>query len=103
MGLNLSELLNNIKIIVCDQEGLPWDILSASIDHLIGVYKTEMIPLMVFPHTYLEDKGVTYEKKYLLWLADIQYGPEYLEYMRKKMKMKLRFLIKFLVRRYLKK
>ena len=58
---------------------------------------------MVFPDTYLEDKGITYEKKYLLWLADIQYGPEYLEYMRNKMKMKLRFFIKFLVKTYLKK
>ncbi len=103
MGLNLSELLNNIKILVCDQEGLPWDVLSASIDHLIDAYETNTIPIMVFPDTYLEDKGITYEKKYLLWLADIQYGPEYLEYMRNKMKMKLRFLIKFLYKTYLKK
>lgn len=103
MGLNLSELLNNIKILVCDQDCLPWNVLSGAIDHLIGIYETNTIPIMVFPDTYLEEKGITYEKKYLLWLADIQYGPEYLEYMRNKMKMKLRFFIKFLIKTYLKK
>ncbi len=103
MGLNLAEILNNIKIIVCDQASLPWDVLSAAIENLIGVYKTASVPLMIFPHTYLEDKGVTCEKQYLLWLADIQYGPEYLEYMRNKMRMKLRFLLKFLIKTYLKK
>jgi hypothetical protein len=103
MGLNLSELLNNIKIIVCDQESLPWNVLSATIDHLIDNYKTNTIPIMVYPDIYLEHQGITYEKKYLLWLADIQYGPEYLEYMRNKMRMKLRFFIKFLIKTYLKK
>lgn len=103
MGLNLAEILNNIKIVVCNQAELPWEVLSSAIENVIGIYTTESIPLMIFPHTYLADKGIASEKEYLLWLADIQYGPEYLEYMRNKMKMKLRFLLKFIVKTYLKK
>ena len=103
MGLNLAEILNNITVCLCGHDDLPWEVLCSAIENVIGTYKTESVPLMIFPHTYLEDKGISSEKDYLLWLADIQYGPEYLEYMRNKMKMKLRFLLKFVVKTYLKR
>ncbi len=103
LGLNLSELINGIKIIVTDPQGLPWDILSSAIDQLTGIYKVDSIPILVYPNTYMEDLNVSYEKNYLMWIMDTQYGGEYLEYMKNKTKIKLRYIFKFLLKKYFKR
>ncbi|MBW2596147.1 MAG: hypothetical protein JRC93_09260 [Deltaproteobacteria bacterium] len=102
-GLNLSELLNGIKIIVTDPHGLPWEALSSAIDQLADIYKVDSIPVLIYPHTYLEGIDVTYEKQYYMWIMDTQYGADYLEYMKNKTKIKLRYALKFFIRRYLKR
>ncbi|MDD5723667.1 MAG: PilZ domain-containing protein [Syntrophales bacterium] len=103
LGLNLSDLLNGIKIIITDPTGLPWDILSSAIDRLTGIYTVDSIPVLVYPHTYLEGVDVPYEKQYYAWVMDTQYGRRYLEYMKDRTRIKLRFILKFLVKRYLKR
>ena len=103
IGFNLSELLNGIKIIVTDPHGLPWDVLTAAIDRLTGTYIVDSIPLLVYPHTYLENIGVPYEKQYYMWIMDTQYGRDYLAYMKNKTKIKLRYAFKFFIRKYLKR
>jgi hypothetical protein len=103
IGLNLSELLNGIKIIVTDPHGLPWDTLTSAIDQLTGVYQVDSIPLLVYPHTYLEESNVAYEKQYYTWIIDIQYAAKFLDYMKKKTTIKLRYALKFLIKRLLKK
>ncbi len=104
IGLNLSELLNGIKIIVTDPYGLPWDTLASAIDQLTGIYEeVDNIPLLVYPHTYLENGSVPYEKQYYMWIMDTQYGADYLEYMKDRTKIKLRYALKFSIKRCLKK
>jgi hypothetical protein len=103
LGLNLSELLNGIKIIITDPTGLPWDILSSAVARLTGIYEVEKIPLLIYPHTYLENNGIPYEKQYLMFIMDMQHGKDFLDYLKGRLKAKFRFLIKFLIRRYLKK
>ena len=103
LGLNLSELLNGIKIIVTDPYGLPWDVLSSAIDQLTGTYTVDSIPVLVYPHTYLEDSNVSYEKQYYMWIMDTQYGGNYLEYMKDKTKIKLRYAFKLFIKRYFKR
>lgn len=103
IGLNLSELLNGITIIVTDPHGLPWNILTDAIDQLNGTYEVDSIPLMVYPHTYLEDINVPYEKQYYSWILDIQYAANFLDYMKKKTIIKLRYALKFFIKKYLKK
>ena len=102
-GLNLSELLNGIKIIVTDPHGLPWEALSSAIDQLADIYKVDSIPVLVYPHTYLEGIDVTYEKQYYMWIMDTQYGADYLEYMKDRTKIKLRYALKFFIKRCLKR
>jgi hypothetical protein len=102
-GLNLSELLNGIKIVVTDPTGLPWDILSNAIDLLTNVYEADKIPILIYPHTYLENNDVSFEKRYSMLIMDMQYGREFIEYMQDKMNRKFRFLIKYLIGKYIKK
>ena len=89
LGLNLSELLNGIKIIVTDPERLPWDILSIAISQLAEVYDINSIPLLLYPAEYIENERIPFEKQYQLWTLNITYGNEYLEYMERKFRIRL--------------
>ncbi|MCD6487339.1 MAG: PilZ domain-containing protein [Syntrophobacterales bacterium] len=103
LGLNLSELLNGIKVIITDPSSLPWNVLSMVLDRLTDIYKVDNIPVLIYPHTYFEDNNVPYDKQYQLWIMDTQYGDHYLEYMRDKTRMKLQYIFKFLIGKYMKK
>jgi hypothetical protein len=102
-GLSLSDFLNGIKILVNDADGLPWEALSSAISQLAGSFTIDKIPILVYPSSYLEAKRVPFEKQYNLWILDAYYGREYGEYMMANTKMRLKFLIRFLIRKYLKK
>ncbi len=85
-GLNLSELLNSIKVIVTAPTGLPWPVLATALSRLTPEFEAENVPLLIYPANYPTSQGLTVEKQYLLWILDTQYGKEYLEYMEKKTK-----------------
>jgi hypothetical protein len=88
LGLNLSGLLNSIKILVTDEKSLPWDILSAAIHHLTGAYQTEKIPILIYPHEYVETQNLSYEiKKYMLWIYDARFVPRFMEYLQEKFRI----------------
>ena len=94
-GVNLSELLNSIKVVVTDVEGLPWEILQNAVSSFRDVYGLDTIQLLVFPHTYMNYWGVPYEKEYFLWVLNTQYGDEYVEYIKQKLKFRvIKFFIK---------
>ena len=58
---------------------------------------------MIYPSNYLEIKGVTPEKQYNLWILDANYGLQYGEYMLENTKLRPKHIIRFLIRKYLKK
>jgi len=87
LGLNLSELINGIKILATDPEALPWNTLSIAISQLAGMYNTNRVPVLFYPFDYVKAKSVPYEKKYQLWVLNVQYGNEYMEYMQQKFKI----------------
>ena len=101
-GLSLSDFLNGIKILVNDSAGLPWEALSSAISQLAGLFTIDKIPLLVYPSSYLEAKGVPFEKQYNLWIMDVYYGREFSEYMMANTKLRLKFFIRFLIKKYLK-
>ncbi|MBE0558276.1 MAG: hypothetical protein IH628_13675 [Proteobacteria bacterium] len=98
-GLNLSELLNSIKVIITAPAGLPWPVMATALARLTPEFKAESVPLLIYPANYPASQGLTVEKQYLLWILDTQYGKEYLEYMEKKTKITLRFIFKHFLRK----
>ena len=88
LGLNLSELLNGIKILVTNPEDLPWKVLSVAISQLIDVYNMERVPVIFYPFEYAEANNIPYEKKYYLWVFNVQYGNEYMEYIQRKLRIR---------------
>lgn len=99
LGVNLSELLNGIKIIVTDTAGLPWEVLNKALAELTPVYRAGTVPLMIYPASYASEKGIPVDKKYLLWIMSIEYGKTLREYLEKNTRMSLRFLFKHLLRK----
>lgn len=87
LGFNLSELLNGIKIVVVNVDGLAWDMLSMAIDKLVGSYSMLQVPILLYPFDYVEAKGVPYEKQYFAWFLSVRYGNEYMAYMQKKFRI----------------
>ena len=88
LGLNLSGLLNSIKILVIDEKNLPWDVLSAAVHRLTDVYQTEKVPILIYPHDYLEIQNASYEtKRYMLWIYDARFVPRFMQYMEENFKI----------------
>jgi len=89
LGFNLSEMLNSIQVLVINTEGLPWDILSITLGRLAKRYKNmRNVPILIYPQLYVNRKGIRYDRQYHLWILNVHYGDEYIEYMRKKFRIK---------------
>lgn len=87
LGINLSELLSGIKVIVINPKELPWNILSIAISNLTGKYNMDKVPILFYPFDYVEANRIPFEKQYMIWVLNVQYGNEYMEYMQKKFRM----------------
>jgi len=74
LGLNLSNLTNCIHVLVTDPEGLSPQALFSGLLNLTRHYAVEDLPVLVYPHTYLEDRKVPYEKNYLLWVLSMTHA-----------------------------
>jgi hypothetical protein len=101
-GLSLSDFLNGIKIIVADAAGLSWHDMSAAVSRLKDLYKTERIPVMIYPADFPGSAGIECEKRYNLWILDVRYGTQYADYMMENTKLKLKYVFRFLMRKYFK-
>ena len=87
LGFNLSELLNGITVLVTDPQGLPWTVLSTAIAQLTKGYRLEKIPVMFHPFRYVETSAVPFEKRYQLWVLNVNYGNEFMEYVQKRFRI----------------
>ena len=87
LGLNFSELLNGIKILVTNPKGLPWNILSIAVAKLTAGYDMEKVPVLFYPFEYVQAENIPYEKRYQLWALDVRYGQDYMEFMQQKFKI----------------
>jgi hypothetical protein len=91
LGLNLSDLLNGIKILIINETKLKWDIVTSAINKISSFYEEEQISLLVYPSDYLSRQGIRANKNYLLWIFKIKpYSEQYLEYMKSKFRIRYR-------------
>ena len=87
-GVNLSELLNSITVMVIEQDMLAWEALLSAVSQLAVVYGIDKVPLLIYPDTYVESKGVPCEKRYSMWIVDMRYSNLFLEFVQRKFRMK---------------
>jgi len=87
-GINLSNLLNGFKIFVMDP-GLQPEILFRAISEITGKQPAESISLLICPADYVDKADIAHEhKRYLLWILDMQYANEYIEFLGQKYRIR---------------
>ncbi|MCX5848902.1 MAG: PilZ domain-containing protein [Deltaproteobacteria bacterium] len=69
LGVNMSELLNSIKVIVIDNT-MPWSILQSAVSILGKIYGSDKIMILIFPFNYMQQQGVDCKKRYYLWVLN---------------------------------
>jgi hypothetical protein len=72
-GINLSELINSIKVIVPQDSAVPWYVLHAAVCECGSDYGTKTVTVQVFPCEYIERAGIHYKKRHVMWVLDTQY------------------------------
>jgi hypothetical protein len=89
IGLNLSNLLNGLKIFVADEDVDP-EIIFAAISQIRVIMPDESLSLMVYPTQYAyKNKLSPHIKEYVLWILDMQYGNEFVDYLGRKFRIRL--------------
>jgi hypothetical protein len=69
LGVNMSELLNSIKVIIIDKD-LPWPVLQEAVSHWGKIYGSERIMILIYPYDYLKYQGVECKKRYNFWVLN---------------------------------
>lgn len=87
-GVNLSEILNSITVMVIEQDLLVWEALLAAVSQLAVVYGMDKVPLLIYPDTYVESKDIPCDKRYSMWVIDMRYSNLFLEFVQRKFRMK---------------
>jgi hypothetical protein len=82
VGLNLSDLVNCIKVIVLDADELPSETLFSMLSFLSIKYRQDEVPILLYPVNYCERYGIIFEKMYNLWILNVQYLDNYFKYLR---------------------
>jgi len=81
-GINLSDLINSIKVIVPEGSDLPGEILRSALCECGKAYGTRTVAVQVFPCEYMDRIGFKYSKKYVMWTLDTNHFGTYIEYIK---------------------
>jgi hypothetical protein len=88
--INLSNLLNGFKFFVMDPY-LPPDIIFKAISELSMTTSPASLSVLCYPDDYAKRAFIGYEtKRYHLWIANMEIGNKFLEYLERKFRIKLR-------------
>jgi hypothetical protein len=80
LGINLSDLLNGIKVLLMKPECTTWRILSTAIQSLTSPYRTENVPVLIYPSSFCDQARIHYEKNYAIWAYNLRHVDEFMEY-----------------------
>ncbi len=82
-GINMSELTNNIKVIVMQPDNLTKELLESSINEIAKKHYNNFAHVLLFPDSYADKNSMTYEKKYSMWIYNVDYSDAYFEFLSK--------------------
>ncbi|MFZ5562833.1 MAG: hypothetical protein ACOZBW_02190, partial [Thermodesulfobacteriota bacterium] len=68
MALNLSDLSNCLTVFVTDEAGFTRDIWAVMVERLSRLFHQKRFPVLVNPVSYAENRGITFQKRYILWI-----------------------------------
>ncbi|MCX5883117.1 MAG: hypothetical protein NTU74_15350 [Deltaproteobacteria bacterium] len=86
--INMSNLLNCIKVLTTDPSGFPPELFSVLVSKLGSVYNLDKVTLLLYPASDIESTGISHEKRYQLWILNMCYMNQFMDYVQKKFRMK---------------
>lgn len=92
LGINMSELLNSIKIIIIDRT-VPWSVLQDAVNRAGKVYGTETIMSLIYPYEYLGQHGIECKKRYYLWVLNTNLDSEAMDIIKERARINPRKFI----------
>ncbi|MBU1397924.1 MAG: hypothetical protein KKE00_04975, partial [Proteobacteria bacterium] len=87
LAINMSNLLNCIKVLITDPVGLPSELLSLAVSKLGRVYNLDKVTLLIYPASGIKSAGISYKKQYQLWITDMRYSNQFMDYVQEKFRM----------------
>lgn len=78
-GFNMAELTNCVTVMVLDEK-VPAGFIESCLEEIGRHYEGNEMPVLTYPLSYVEQNSIPYDKVYLLWVLDLQYSDDYLEY-----------------------
>ncbi|MCF8094205.1 MAG: hypothetical protein K9J79_02465 [Desulfobacteraceae bacterium] len=75
-ALNLSDLTNCISVFVIDQN-TPYEILRQALSMMEDYYSAAKTPVLIYPLSYVENAGISYDRVYCLWAMNMEYTDEF--------------------------
>jgi hypothetical protein len=88
LAINMSSLLNCIKVLIIDPSGLPFELLSVAVSKLGSVYNLDKVTLVIYPASGIESTGISSKKQYQLWILDLRYLNQFMNYVQENFRMK---------------
>ena len=85
--INMAGLLNCIKVLVINSADLNLELLSLAVTKLGRVYYLDKITLLLYPASVIETDDISYNKQYQLWITDMRYSNQFMEYVQNKFRM----------------
>ena len=82
-GLNMSDLINSIKVFITDQEHLSREILFYCLRMVSRDFTGSSPSVLLFPEQYMADNEIGYEKTYTLWVINMEESDRYFEHLKK--------------------
>lgn len=85
-GMNLSELLNAIKVFVINPAKFSYKLLSQSVGLLASGYQTRKVPVLIYPEAYVHDQKIPSTRQYHLWVMDVRFTNEFIKFIHSQFK-----------------
>lgn len=80
VGLNMSDLVNGVQIMVIEEAEMSVELLAAGLDELAAYYEGAELSTLLYPLACAERQGLPYEKIYQLIVLDLNFISEYLTF-----------------------
>ncbi|RJP47260.1 MAG: PilZ domain-containing protein [Desulfobacteraceae bacterium] len=87
LAINMSNLLNSIKILITDPDGLTSELLSRAVSELGRLYDMDKITLLIYPASAAQSMGISYPKQYQLWILNVRYSNQFMDYSQKHLRI----------------
>jgi hypothetical protein len=85
-GLNMSDLINNIQVMLMPDSEIPAAALQQFLQVLAEPFEQEEITVLIYPNQYAQEQCLQGEREYTLWILDTRSSDAYFNYINRIMR-----------------